>query len=148
MQNDHDMKTLNGSIETILDSSDGYAEAANDADSEPLIQLFRTRSSEPPEVASSLQQCMRRTDVERGEETILASREWWFVDLRTNLTSGHDKIVMDEVDPGEDHVMEQFENAMNDADVSPQTKSAIASAYAYIRTGRDRMSELKHALNQ
>ena len=51
MNNKHDISTLNGLIETTLDSADGYAEAAKDAKSEQLISLFRARSGERRTVA-------------------------------------------------------------------------------------------------
>jgi uncharacterized protein (TIGR02284 family) len=59
MNNEHDIKTLNSLIETTLDSADGYAEAAKDAKSEPLVSLFRSRSSERRTAASTLQNCVR-----------------------------------------------------------------------------------------
>jgi len=59
IHNDHDIKTLNSLIETTLDSSDGYAEAAKDAKSAPLVSLFTARATERRETASTLQRCVR-----------------------------------------------------------------------------------------
>lgn len=149
MGSEHDIDTLNGLIETTLDSSDGYAEAANDADSDPLIEMFRVRSIERAEVASSLQQCVRKLGGEPEDEgTVLASAHRMFVNLRSNLTSGHDKTVVDEVERGEDHIMAKFEDAIKDVELSAATKSSIASAYASVRSGHDQMSELKQAFHQ
>ena len=84
MQKDHDIKILNSLIETTLDSADGYAEAAKDARSESLISLFRERSTERRQVASTLQQRVRLLGGDpKDDGTVLASAHRMFVNLRT-----------------------------------------------------------------
>ena len=115
MNNKHDISTLNGLIETTLDSADGYAEAAKDAKSEQLISLFRARSGERRKVASTLQQCVRSLGGKPEDDgTVLASAHRMFVNLRTSLTSADNKAVVDEVERGEDHIKAKFEDAMKD----------------------------------
>jgi uncharacterized protein (TIGR02284 family) len=151
MQNDnkHDIKTLNGLIETTLDSADGYAEAAKDAKSQSLISLFRERSVERRQVASTLQQRVLLLGAEPEKDgTVLASAHRMFVNLRTSLTSNDNKAVVDEVERGEDHIKAKFEDAMKDKDVSPDTKAVISDVYVSVRNGHDQMRDIKKAFHE
>jgi uncharacterized protein (TIGR02284 family) len=148
MQKNHDVKTLNSLIETTLDSADGYAEAAKDAKSESLISLFRERSTERRQVASTLQQRVRLLGGDPEDDgTVLASAHRMFVNLRSSLTSNDNKAVVDEVERGEDHIKSKFEDAMKDKDVSPDTMSVIADVYASVRNGHDQMRDIKQAFH-
>jgi uncharacterized protein (TIGR02284 family) len=146
---EHDIKTLNSLIETTLDSADGYAEAAKDAKSQSLVSLFNTRSAERRKVASTLQGCVRSLGGEPEDEgTVLASAHRMFVNLRTSVTSKDNTAVVDEVERGEDHIKAKFEDAMKDAELSPQTMSVIAEAYTSVSSGHDQMRDLKHSLHR
>jgi uncharacterized protein (TIGR02284 family) len=151
MQNDnkHDIKTLNSLIETTLDSADGYAEAAKDAKSQSLISLFRERSVERRQVASTLQQRVLMLGAEPEKDgTVLASAHRMFVNLRTSLTANDNKAVVDEVERGEDHIKAKFEDAMKDKDVSPDTKAVISDVYVSVRNGHDQMRDIKKAFHE
>ena len=148
MNNEHDIKTLNSLIETTLDSADGYAEAAKDAKSEPLVSLFRARSGERRTAASALQNCVRSLGGKPEDDgTLLASAHRMFVNLRTSLTKADNKAVVDEVERGEDHIKHKFEDAMNDNELSPPAMSAISDVYVSVRNGHDQMRDLKKMLH-
>lgn len=148
MNNQHDIKTLNSLIETTLDSADGYAEAAKDAKSEPLVSLFRARSGERRTAASALQNCVRSLGGKPEDDgTVLASAHRMFVNLRTNLTKADNKAVVDEVERGEDHIKSKFEDAMKDDEISPHTLSVIADVYTSVRNGHDQMRDIKQAFH-
>jgi uncharacterized protein (TIGR02284 family) len=148
MQNTHDIKTLNNLIKTTLDSADGYAEAAKDAKSKSLTALFRDRSSERRQVVSTLQQRVRLLGGEPEEEgSALASAHRMFVNLRTSLPSNDNKAVVDEVERGEDHIKSEFEDAMEDEDVSSETKAVIRDVYSSVRAGHDQMRDIQRAFH-
>jgi uncharacterized protein (TIGR02284 family) len=148
MNNEHDIKTLNSLIETTLDSADGYAEAAKDAKSEPLVSLFRARSGERRTAASTLQNCVRSLGGKPEDDgTVLASAHRMFVNLRTSLTKADNKAVVDEVERGEDHIKSKFEDAMKDDEISPHALSVIADVYTSVRSGHDQMRDIKQAFH-
>jgi uncharacterized protein (TIGR02284 family) len=148
MNNDHDIKTLNGLIATTLDSADGYAEAAKDAKSESLVSLFRARASERRTAAHKLQECVRsRGGNPEDDGTVLASAHRMFVNLRTSLTKMDNKAVVDEVERGEDHIKHKFEDAMKDRELSPQTMAVITDVYASVRSGHDQMRNMQQAMS-
>lgn len=148
MNNEHDIKTLNSLIETTLDSADGYAEAARDAKSEPLVSLFRSRSGERRTAASTLQNCVRSLGGKPEDDgTVLASAHRMFVNLRATLTKADNQAVVDEVERGEDHIKAEFEDAMKDDEISPHTLSVIADVYTSVRSGHDQMRDIKQAFH-
>ena len=53
--NDHDIKVLNGLLESTLDSVDGYREAAKETDQTRYRGLFEQRAEERGRVAADLQ---------------------------------------------------------------------------------------------
>jgi uncharacterized protein (TIGR02284 family) len=143
----HDIKQLNELIETTLDSAEGYAEAAKESEKPPFAQLFSSRAAERRQVAASLQAQVRQLGGEPKESgTVLASAHRVFVNLRSKLSSG-DTAVVDEVERGEDHIKAKFEDALKDAELSPQTRAVIQEAYASVRAGHDQMRDIKHRLH-
>ena len=148
MNNDHDIKTLNNLIETTLDSADGYAEAAKDADNAQLKSLFVSRSTERRAAATKLQQGVRTLGGEPEDDgTVLASAHRMFVNLRASVTSNDNKAVVDEVERGEDHIKAKFEDAMKDKDVSPATMTLITDVYTSVRSGHDQMRDIKKSMH-
>lgn len=120
MNNDHDIKTLNNPIETTLDSSDGYAEAAKDARSAGLIALFAARARERRGTAATFRQCVRSLGGKPEDDgTVLASAHRVFVNLGASIASNDHIAVVDEVERGDDHIKAKFEDAMNDPDNRP-----------------------------
>jgi uncharacterized protein (TIGR02284 family) len=146
MNTDHDIKTLNGLIETTIDSVEGYREAAKEADATRYATLFASRATERDAVVTLL----RSTVVSLGgkpadDGTALASAHRAFLDLRASMSKG-DKAVIDEVERGEDHIKAKYENALKDDHLSPDVQSLISQAYASVRSGHDQMRDLKHSL--
>lgn len=145
--NDHDVKILNGLIETTIDSAEGYEEAAKDADNSRYTAAFQSRGSERRQVASKLQQQVITLGGKPEDNgTVLASAHRMFVNLRHTISKG-DIAVVDEVERGEDHIKAKFEDALKDNDLTVATKQVITDAYASVRQGHDQMRDLKHALH-
>ncbi|HEY8681565.1 MAG TPA: PA2169 family four-helix-bundle protein [Rhodanobacter sp.] len=145
--NDQDVKILNGLIETTIDSADGYAEAAQDAESTRFSATFQSRATERRHVANVLQQQVRTLGGKPDDEgSVLASAHRVFVNLRKSISAG-DTAVVDEVERGEDHIKAKFESALKDQDVSSGIRALITDAYASVKAGHDQMRDLKHAMH-
>lgn len=143
----HDIRTLNGLIATTIDSIDGYTEAAKDSENPRHSAMFAARAQERRIVATSLQSEVSRLGGNPEDDgTVLAGAHRVFLDLKAAVTGREDKAIVNEVERGEDHIKAKFEDAMQDADLTPGTKSAIGSAWTSIKTGHDEMRDLKHSL--
>lgn len=146
-ESNHDIDVLNGLIETTIDSSEGYREAADDADSSNYRSTFQSRASERAQVASKLQQHVRVLGGTPDDDgTVLASAHRMFVNLRNAISSG-DTAVVDEVERGEDHIKAKFEDALKDNEVTPATRDVINQCYTSVKSGHDQMRDLKHSLH-
>ncbi len=148
MSNDnHDIDVLNRLIEASIDSSEGYREAADDANSANYRSTFQSRASERAQVASKLQQHVRTLGGEPEDDgSMLAGAHRMFVNLRHALSSG-DTAVVDEVERGEDHIKARFEDALKDNEVTPATRAVITDGYTSVKSGHDQMRDLKHSLH-
>lgn len=143
---DHQIHVLNGLIETTIDSVDGYAEAAKDAENQQFRDMFLTRAAERRQVTTRLRDAVRREGGEPADDgTVLASAHRVFVGLRSSMGRG-DKALVEEVERGEDHIKAKYDDALKDAELSPAARETIQQAYASIRQGHDQMSAIKHAM--
>jgi len=142
----HEIHVLNDLIETTIDSVDGYAEAAKDAENAQFRDLFLSRAAERRQVATRLREAVRQEGGEPADDgTVLASAHRMFVGLRSSMSKG-DKAVIDEVERGEDHIKAKYDDALKDDKLSTGTRQAIQLAYASVRQGHDQMSAIKHSM--
>jgi uncharacterized protein (TIGR02284 family) len=144
--NEDHIKLVNGLVETTIDSADGYAEAAKDADGARYKDLFERRAQERRTIASELQNEVRRLGGEpKDDGTILAAGHRAFLNLKDAVTKG-DEAVVSEVEAGEDYIKAKYEKALKDTDVEPQTRAAIEKAWTSVKSGHDQMRDIKHMM--
>ena len=145
--NDHDVKVLNSLITTTIDSANGFEEAANDARSPQFQTMFREYGSERRRCVQQLQDEVRRlggTPEDDGSVKAAAHRTW--LNLKDAVTGESDKQIIEEVENGEDYIKEKYETALKDDKLSPTARSVIQEAFASVRKGHDRASQLKHSM--
>lgn len=142
---EHDISTLNSLIATTLDSADGYERAAEDATDAGLKQLFQTRGRERREVVGQLQSQVRALGgTPEDEGTTLAAMHRVFLDLK-KIVGNDNKRVIEEVERGEDHIKNKFESALQDSDLTTETRSVIQRTFTSVKSGHDQVSAMKHA---
>ena len=144
---DNDIKILNSLIATTIDSIDGYDESAQAAESSRFAEMFHSRARERREVLTRLQAEVGRLGGKPEDDgTTLAAAHRGFVDLKSAVTGRDDQAVINEVERGEDHIKAKFEAALDDADLSPETRQLIQECYTSVKQGHDEMSRLKHSM--
>jgi uncharacterized protein (TIGR02284 family) len=144
--NEDHIKLVNSLLKTTVDSADGYAEAAKDAESARYKDLFERRAQERRSVASELEEEVRRLGGDpKDEGTALAAAHRAFLNLKDAVTKG-DEAVISEVEAGEDFIKEKYEKALKDTDVDPQTRATIERAWTSVKSGHDQMRDIKHML--
>jgi uncharacterized protein (TIGR02284 family) len=144
--NSHDIKVLNGLIETTIDSADGYREAAEETDDGRYRELFERRSFERREVASTLQSTVRALGGDPEDDgSILAKAHRAFLDIKHALIR-NEQAVVNSVENGEDHIKARFERALEDQDLSATTRETIRRCYVSVKAGHDQMRDLKLSL--
>jgi uncharacterized protein (TIGR02284 family) len=141
----HDIKVLNELIMTTLDSVDGYATAAKDAENPTFKSLFSQWASERRQVASQLQEQVKVLGGKPEDDgSMLASAHRVFLNIRDSLSKG-DKGVVEEVERGEDYLKEKFEDALDDDDLSVSVRPLVNRAYESVIQGHDQARDLKRS---
>jgi uncharacterized protein (TIGR02284 family) len=141
----HDIKVLNELITTTLDSVDGYAEAAKDADNPTFKDLFSRWSSDRRQVVSELQEQVRLLGGKPQDDgSALASAHRVFLNIRDSLSKG-DKGVVEEVERGEDYIKEKYEDALEDVELSSNIRPIVNRAYLSVAQGHDQARDLKRS---
>jgi uncharacterized protein (TIGR02284 family) len=141
---EHDIEQLNSLIETTLDSAKGYMDAAEEAKSSRFASLFRDRGAQRNDIAECLRARVKGLggDAEKSGST-LGAAERWFASLKQKMT-GTDASIIAEVEAGEDHVKDAYQQVITDGELSDPVRTAIESEFAQIQANHDEMSKLKH----
>lgn len=142
-----EITALNTLIATTIDSVNGYQESAQSVESERFRQLFMELAQDRQQVIPQLQAEVARLGGNPEDDgSTLAAAHRAFVDLKSAITGRDDKAVINEVERGEDYIKEKYEAALNNADLSAETRQVVNQAYESVRRGHDRVRDLKHAL--
>lgn len=143
-ETNHDIRTLNSLIASVIDSINGYNESAKDAESSRFGSIFTERASERRQVVEQLRSEVSRLGGNPEDDgTALAGAHRAFINLKSAVTNRDDKAVINEVERGEDHLKNKFEEALRDNDLSPAVRSVIEQAYTSVRRGHDQISQIK-----
>lgn len=143
----HDISVLNSLIETTLDSVDGYRRSAEEATNSRFASEFLARANERQQVVSELQNEVRRLGGNPEDDgSVLAAAHRAFLTIRDRATGSDDHAVLAEVDRGESYLNGKWETALEDDDLSPETRSVIIRNYESVRSGHDRWEAVHKSL--
>jgi uncharacterized protein (TIGR02284 family) len=147
MDRSHDVSVLNSLIRTTLDSVKGFAEACKDDEHHQHKQFFDEMARERSQVASQLQAHVRSLGAQpEDDSSFMAAAHRTFMDLKQAIMGNSDKAVFEEVDRGEDYLKSKYEAALEDSNLSAETRQLIEQAYQSVRKGHDAASAMKHRL--
>ena len=142
-----EISTLNTLIATTIDSITGYENSAKDIDNQRFAEMFRQRADERQQVVEQLRSEVRRLGGDPEESgSFLGKTHQRFEDLKAAITGRDEKAIINEVERGEDYLKEKFETALNDGNLSGESRSVVERAYQSVRQGHDQISQLKHGL--
>ena len=144
---DNDTGTLETLTTTLIDSINGYTDAAKDSQSPQFQQIFRKLADDRSSVVEDLRSEIRRLGGNAPDSgSLLGKAHQSFLDLKSAVTGHDDKAIINEVERGEDYLKEKFETALNAEGLAPESRSAIERAYQSVRQGHDQMRDLKHGM--
>jgi len=139
--------TLETLTTTLIDSINGYRDAAENAEGTRFQELFRSMADERSKVAEDLRAEVRRLGGNPPDDgSFLGKTHQRFLDLKSAITGRDDASIINEVERGEDYLKEKFETALGSQDLPTESRSVIERAYQSVRQGHDRVSSLKHGL--
>ena len=143
----HDISTLNDLIATTYDSINGYTEAARNSDNQRFVAMFTARSVEREATVRTLRADVIRLGGKPDENgTVMGGAHRMFMNLKSVVTGQDEAAIIAEVEQGEDHIRAKFEDAIADADLSPQVMHTIRECFVSVKQGHDEMRDLKHSM--
>jgi uncharacterized protein (TIGR02284 family) len=144
----HDISVLNSLIETTIDSVDGYRHSANEASNQRFSESFRQWAQDREQVVTKLRDRVRQLGGEPEHDGgILAAMHRQFLSLRDKVTGSDDQAVIAEVDRGESYLDEKWQAALEDTELSAETRELIRSCYGSVREGRMQWEQLNKSLS-
>ena len=147
MDNNDQISTLNGLIETTVDSITGYEDSAQNIDNERFREIFRQRANERQQVVTDLREEVRRLGGEPEESgSFLGKAHQRFEDLKAAITGRDEKAIINEVERGEDYIKAKFEAALNSENLGAEARQVVERAYQSVRAGHNQISQLKHGM--
>jgi uncharacterized protein (TIGR02284 family) len=139
--------TLETLATTLIDSINGYTDAAENAHSPQFQQIFRKLADERSGLVEDLRSEIRRLGGNPPDDgSLLGKTHQRFLDLKAAVTGRDDKAIINEVERGEDYLKEKFEAALSAEDVATESRLVIETAYQSVRRGHDQMRDLKHGM--
>lgn len=131
--NNASIDTLNGILETLTDSKQGYEKAAETADRDTFKSFFSRRAAS----RSAMSAGVRNEIIELGgtpenDGTILASAHRVFMGLSAAVQD-NDEAAIEAVDTGEEHLRKKFEKALDDDELSPSAKTLLRNYQGELR---------------
>lgn len=131
----NETRTLNTLIESVVDSVHGYRDAAEDAENPRLKSSFLDCATERQRVLDDLRSEARRLGASPGDDgTVLGAAHRAFLDIKDAVTGKDDAAIKTEVERGEKHLADKFQEALGDDDLDAATRGVIQSAYSRIQS--------------
>lgn len=135
------IELLKDLTQTTYDSVEGYRQAAEKAESPAIKQAFVRRSADRAEILNKMNNAMQA----RGQEpvtsvSIKGSAHQTFLTI-TDALSDSNEAAIKRVEEGEDYLVGQFRDALEDNDLEPEMRTLIETAYRDIREG-ERFSDM------
>ena len=149
MFNEMDDKTvLNTLLATLTDSINGYRDSAENIENGRLKELLLDWAEERSRVAEDLRSEVRRLGGDPNDDgSFLGKSHQVFLDLKSAVTGRDDKAIINEVERGEDYLKEKFETALQSDKLIGETRSVVERAWTSVRSGHDRIAEIKHSMD-
>ncbi len=141
-----DAKTTQDLIETLVDGQNGYAEAGSklaDDGNLSAAHHFQQMAGEREQMASDLRTMAAEYGdlVDSDGSTAAAAHRVW-IGLKDALTGTDASAIIDAAKGGEDHAIEQFEQALGE-DISADLRSTVGNQLSRIRSARSQLDRLR-----
>lgn len=147
MVNDASVGVLETLTTTVIDSVNGFEEAASNTQNERFREIFRERASERQKIVSDLRSEIQRLGGDAPSDgSLMGKTHQTWLDLKAAVTGNDDQRVINSVEAGEDYLKEKFETALKSGDLSGDSRQVVERAYQSVRSGHDQMSQLKHGM--
>jgi uncharacterized protein (TIGR02284 family) len=142
----NDIEALNGLIETLIDSADGFERSAEVTENASLKSQFERLAGERRRIVEGFRARVRQLGGEPEDEgSLLAAAHRRFLDLRSAVQNGTEA-TLNEIDRGETYLESRFETALQSRSLNPETAALIREGWSQASSKHERMKQLRDAL--
>lgn len=146
-RSDDQITTLNTLTATLIDSVNGYRDAAENSENSRFQQIFRERADERSRSVEELRSEVRRLGGNPEDDgSFMGKTHQRFLDLKAAVTGNDEQSVINEVERGEDYLKEKFQTALDEGNLTGEVRSTVERVYQSVKSGHDQMSQLKHGM--
>ena len=139
------ISTINSLIETLKDGQEGFKQAAEAVKDSNLKSLFNEYSLQRSRFAGELQAeavQLGEPDPETSSSTSGAMHRAW-IDIKSAVTSGDDHSILAECERGEDSAVKEYQEAIEDSDLSSPVRDIVRRQYNEVKSAHDRIKQLR-----
>jgi uncharacterized protein (TIGR02284 family) len=142
----NDVDLLKSLTTTLIDSVNGYRDAAENTRSANLRDLFLESAVERQLAVERLQETIRELGGEIDDDpSVLGQAHQRWLDLRTLIQGEDDDAVLAEVERGESYLQQKFQESVDDDSVGGEARRAIEQAYESVCARYDQVRSLQRA---
>ena len=146
IDNRHDIRVLNGLYAATLDNADAYREVA-DATADPGHKgLYETREAERRTLADDLAGSITTLGGEASQGSGLMAKAQKVVKDVKHALGRDEAATLNEVESGESALLDRFDRALEDTDISATTRETLRRARVHVQRGHDEIGALKSSV--
>jgi uncharacterized protein (TIGR02284 family) len=144
------ISTINDLIETLKDGQEGFRQAAEAVEDPELKSLFHEYSLQRSRFAGELQSEALRLGETKPEDSSSAAgamhRTW--INLKSAIAKRDNHAILAECERGEDSAVKEYQEAMEDEDLTAPVREIISRQYSEVKSAHDRVKQLRDAMNE
>ena len=144
------ISTINDLIETLKDGQEGFRQAAEAVEDPELKSLFHEYSLQRYRFAGELQSEALRLGETKPEDSSSAAgamhRTW--INLKSAIAKRDNHAILAECERGEDSAVKEYQEAMEDEDLTAPVREIISRQYTEVKSAHDRVKQLRDAMNE
>jgi uncharacterized protein (TIGR02284 family) len=139
------ISTINDLIETLKDGQEGFRQAAGAVEDPQLKSLFNECSLQRARLVGELQSEAVALGESKPEDTGSTAgalhRSW--INLKGAIAKHDDHAILEECERGEDSAVHEYEEALEDKDLTGPIREIISRQYEKVKIVHDRIKHLR-----
>lgn len=128
-----------------VDSSKGFAKAAENIENRDIASYFRRCGQRRSTFASELQRVVETNGESVSDSgTLKGKAHRWWLDMRGTIQNGDEHAILAEAERGEDAIKARYENVLKDTAGSP-LNAVLQQQYASVKQDHDTIRDMRDA---
>ena len=147
MFNENENNKLNNLVSINKDASSFYQSAREKVENPQLNSTFQSLEDLHSAVVIDLQNYIRENGGEpENDQTMTGQVSEMWGNLMANMSSDVDETLVSHLEEAEDRCLHSIQDAMQDEDIRPETKTVLTSELNALRKSHDHMKALKDTM--